>query len=154
MFTWSFGCAPSPASVAMTSLAFMFDDVPEPVWNTSIGNCASCAPCAISSAAAAIRCASSGSSNPRSAFARAAAPFTRPSQRTTACGMGSPETGKFATAFIVSPPHSCSESCALMSRLRFQFRRRNLAAGQLRNARGLGRDLVRVELARGNARRP
>ena len=23
----------------MTSLAFMFDDVPEPVWKTSIGNC-------------------------------------------------------------------------------------------------------------------
>ena len=28
MFTWSFGCAPE--SVAITSLAFMFDDVPEP----------------------------------------------------------------------------------------------------------------------------
>ncbi len=44
MFTWSLGCAPSPASVAMTSLAFMFDDVPEPVWKTSIGNWASCLP--------------------------------------------------------------------------------------------------------------
>ena len=44
MFTWSLGCAPSPASVAMTSLAFMFDEVPEPVWKTSIGNCASCLP--------------------------------------------------------------------------------------------------------------
>ena len=39
MFTWSLGCAPSPASRAMTSLAFMFDEVPEPVWKTSIGNC-------------------------------------------------------------------------------------------------------------------
>ena len=38
----------------MTSLAFMFDDVPEPVWKTSIGNCASCLPAAISSPAAAI----------------------------------------------------------------------------------------------------
>ena len=38
MFTWSFGCAPSPARFAMTSLAFMFDDVPDPVWKTSIGN--------------------------------------------------------------------------------------------------------------------
>ena len=38
MFTWSFGCAASPARVAITSLAFMFDDVPEPVWKTSIGN--------------------------------------------------------------------------------------------------------------------
>jgi hypothetical protein len=38
MFTSSFGCTPSPASVASTSFAFVFDDVPEPVWNTSIGN--------------------------------------------------------------------------------------------------------------------
>ena len=36
--TWSLGCTPSPASVAMTSLAFMLDEVPEPVWKTSIGN--------------------------------------------------------------------------------------------------------------------
>jgi len=38
MFTWSLGCAPSPARFAMTSLAFMFVEVPEPVWKTSIGN--------------------------------------------------------------------------------------------------------------------
>ena len=38
----------------MTSLAFMFELVPEPVWNTSIGNWSSCAPDATSSAAAAI----------------------------------------------------------------------------------------------------
>ena len=55
--TWSFGCtAPgspsfSLASVAMTSLAFMFDDVPEPVWKTSIGNSSSHRPSATSSAA-------------------------------------------------------------------------------------------------------
>ena len=40
------------ASVAITSLAFMLLDVPEPVWNTSIGNCASCSPSATASAAA------------------------------------------------------------------------------------------------------
>ena len=115
MFTWSFGCTPSPASAAITSLAFMFDDVPEPVWNTSIGNCASCTPWAISSAAAAMRSATSASSSPRSALARAAAPLTRPSWRTTATGTRSPETGKLATAFVVSPPHSCwSVSCTLM----------------------------------------
>ena len=34
------GCAPA-GSFPMTSLAFMFDDVPEPVWKTSIGNCLS-----------------------------------------------------------------------------------------------------------------
>ena len=38
----------------MTSLAFMFVEVPEPVWKTSIGNWSSCLPAAISSAAAAI----------------------------------------------------------------------------------------------------
>ena len=59
MLTWSLGCAPSPASVAMTSLAFMFDDVPEPVWKTSIGNWSSWRPSATSSAAAAMRCARS-----------------------------------------------------------------------------------------------
>ena len=41
-FTWSLGCTSCPsasvASDAITSLAFMFDDVPEPVWNTSTGN--------------------------------------------------------------------------------------------------------------------
>ena len=38
MFTWSFACTSSPARLAMTSLAFMFEEVPEPVWKTSIGN--------------------------------------------------------------------------------------------------------------------
>ena len=31
MLTWSLGCAPSPARLAITSLAFMFVEVPEPV---------------------------------------------------------------------------------------------------------------------------
>ena len=44
MLTWSFGWTPSPASVAITSLAFMLDEVPEPVWKTSIGNWSSCWP--------------------------------------------------------------------------------------------------------------
>ena len=44
--TWSLGCTGIPpsrarASAAITSLAFMFDDVPEPVWNTSTGNASS-----------------------------------------------------------------------------------------------------------------
>ena len=38
MFTSSLGWTPSPASAAMTSFAFMFELVPEPVWKTSIGN--------------------------------------------------------------------------------------------------------------------
>ncbi len=60
MLTWSLGCTPSPARVAITSLAFMLDDVPDPVWNTSIGNWSSCSPAATWSAAAAIRSASAG----------------------------------------------------------------------------------------------
>ena len=59
MFTWSLGWAPSPARLAMTSLAFMFVEVPEPVWKTSIGNWSSCLPAAMSSAAAPIRSARS-----------------------------------------------------------------------------------------------
>ena len=45
--TWSFGCTglrwpigsprSSLARLAITSLTFMFDEVPEPVWNTSTG---------------------------------------------------------------------------------------------------------------------
>ncbi len=45
----------------MTSLAFMFDEVPEPVWKTSIGNWTSCSPAATASAAFAILAATSGS---------------------------------------------------------------------------------------------
>src|SRR3954467_12993449 len=126
MLTWSLACTPSPASVAMTSLAFMFDEVPEPVWKTSIGNWWSWRPCAISSAAAAMRWARSASSSPRSAFVRAAAPLMRPSQRTTATGTRSPEIGKLSTAFVVSPPHSwCLVSTLIGTNL--QAERRDLA---------------------------
>ena len=86
----------------------MFELVPEPDWNTSIGNWSSNSPAAIRSPAAAMRSASSASSNPRSAFARAAAALIRPSQWATAVGIGSPETGKLATALSVSPPHNFS----------------------------------------------
>ena len=44
MLTWSLGWASSPASSAITSFAFMFEEVPEPVWKTSIGNWSSCSP--------------------------------------------------------------------------------------------------------------
>ena len=101
----------------MTSFAFMFELVPEPVWKTSIGNWSSNSPAAIRSPAAAMRCARSASRRPRSAFARAAAALMRPSQCATATGIGSPETGKFATAFVVSPPQSsCRSSVALTGR--------------------------------------
>src|SRR6476469_9287612 len=104
---------PSPATFAITSFAFMFDEVPEPVWKTSIGNCASSSPFATRSAAAAIRCAFSSSSSPSSPLTRAAAALIRPSQRATGVGMGSPETGKLAIAFCVSPPQSSSDVAAV-----------------------------------------
>jgi hypothetical protein len=115
MLTSSLACTPSPASVASTSFAFMFDDVPEPVWKTSIGNWSSSSPFAMRCAAAAMRSALSRSRSPRSAFAWAAAPLMRPSQRATGVGMGSPETGKFATAFADSPPQSSCFSSVLLT---------------------------------------
>ena len=44
MLTSSLGCTVTPLRAqidAITSLAFMFELVPEPVWNTSIGKCSS-----------------------------------------------------------------------------------------------------------------
>ena len=108
MLTWSLGWIPSPASAAITSFAFMFELVPEPVWKTSMGNWSSSSPAAIRSPAAAIRSASSASRRPSSAFTRAAAALIRPSQRATGAGIGSPETGKFSTALRVSAPQSSS----------------------------------------------
>src|SRR5690348_11129289 len=115
MLTSSFAWTSSPASVAITSLAFMFDDVPEPVWKTSIGNWSSSSPAAIRPAAAEIRSALPSSSSPSSALTCAAAPLIRPSQRATGAGIGSPEIGKFTTAFAVSPPQSsrCSSVLAI-----------------------------------------
>jgi hypothetical protein len=106
MLTSSFACTSSPASVAITSFAFMFEEVPEPVWKTSIGNWSSSSPFAMRSPAAAIRSALSASSRPSSPFTRAAAALIRPSQRATGAGIGSPETGKLTTALLVSAPHN------------------------------------------------
>jgi len=67
----------------------MFDEVPEPVWKTSMGLVVELAgrdPLG----GGAMRSALSRSSRPRSAFARAAAPLMRPSQRATGGGIGSP----------------------------------------------------------------
>ena len=54
-FTWSFGCTGRPsrsvATDASTSFMFMFDDVPEPVWKTSIGKWSSYIPVLTSDAA-------------------------------------------------------------------------------------------------------
>ena len=72
------------ASVAITSLAFMFDEVPEPVWNVSTGNCASCRPSATSLAAAAMASARSDSTTPELSVHLAAARLD-PSQGPDVC---------------------------------------------------------------------
>ncbi len=108
----------------MTSLAFMFDEVPDPVWNTSTGNSASQAPSATSSAAATMASAD-GARRPRArrrapALARAASAFTSASARMRRRLIGRPEIGKFSTARWVCAPHlaapgtwtSPSESCS------------------------------------------
>ena len=63
-FTTSLGWHSTPAravSEEITSLTFMLVLVPDPVWNTSIGNWSSCRPSTISAAAATIasRCSAS-----------------------------------------------------------------------------------------------
>ncbi len=77
-FTWSLGWTSRPrrseARVASTSLVFMFDEVPDPVWNTSTGKCSSQRPEATSAAASWIAAAMSGSTTFSSALTLAAAP--------------------------------------------------------------------------------
>ncbi len=58
---------------------FMFDDVPEPVWNTSTGKWSSQRPSATSAAASWIACAIGASSTPSEAFTLAAAALIRAS---------------------------------------------------------------------------
>ena len=88
----------------MTSLAFMFVDVPEPVWYTSIGNASSCAPSATACAASAMAAATSRGRTPRSAFVSAAARLTSARARMNPRGIGWPEIGKFMTARCVVAP--------------------------------------------------
>ena len=92
----------------MTSLAFMFDDVPEPVWNTSIGNCASNSPAATRSRRLRIAFACVFFRCPRSALACAAADLISPSARMNSRGIGRPEIGKLSTARWVCAPYSAS----------------------------------------------
>src|SRR5580698_10602177 len=112
MLTWSFGCTAAPrlpvASAAMTSLAFMLVLVPEPVWNTSIGKCASCLPAATSVAAASMAWATFGSSSCSAVLARAAAILMRPRAAMKARGSFTPLMGKFSTARCVWAPHRAS----------------------------------------------
>ena len=108
----------------MTSLAFMFDEVPEPVWNTSTGKCSSYSPSATARAAFSIASAIGCSTTPSSALTRAAAALMRASAAICARSSRCPEMGKFSTARCVcarhlaqdgsrtSPMESCSTRCS------------------------------------------
>ena len=105
--TWSLGCTSSsePASfsarvarVASTSLVFMLEEVPEPVWNTSIGYWSSWSPAMTWSAAATMASARSCEMMPSSAFALAAAFLTCARAWMWAGSRPLPEIGKFSTA--------------------------------------------------------
>ena len=96
--TWSLGWtgvlvpssppASSMARLEMTSLTFMLDWVPDPVWNTTSGKWSSSLPSMTSSPALAMRSAMSRGSSPSSAFASAADFFRMPSALT----IGRPHT--------------------------------------------------------------
>ncbi len=113
-FTWSFGCTGSfepilpprisIARFAITSLAFMFDWVPEPVCQTTSGKCSSSSPSATSSAASAMARPSFLSSVPCAMLTSAAARLMTPSARTTATGCFSHPIGKFWIERCVCAP--------------------------------------------------
>ena len=97
----------------MTSFAFMFELVPEPVWNTSIGKCASCCPSATSRAAFCTATATSLFIRPSSELAPAAAHLTSPSAAMNWRGIVSPLIGKLSTARCVwAPQRASSGTCS------------------------------------------
>ena len=96
MLTWSLGWTGflepiSPPSISMarfeiTSLAFMFDWVPEPVCQTTSGKWSSSLPSITSWAAATMASPIVGSSRPSAMLVSAAARLTMPSARTIGSG--------------------------------------------------------------------
>src|ERR1035441_4872176 len=106
--TWSFGCTGRPsrcdASAAMTSLAFMLLEVPDPVWNTSIGNWSSCSPTATAAPASWIAAAIASSSTPSSPFTMAAQPLIEASAPIRARPIRSPSPAQLRTPRAGAPP--------------------------------------------------
>jgi len=90
----------------MTSLAFMFVEVPAPPWIGSTTNCSCRRPERISSHASVIASAMSGGSRPSSRLARAAACLTEASAviRSGNWAMVAPVIAKFSTARTVCTP--------------------------------------------------
>ena len=112
-FTWSLGWTAfeprpspsnSPARFAITSLAFMLVEVPEPVWKISTTKCSSSFPSATSSAAATMAPAIFASSSPKSWLVSAALRLISPSARMNEREKRRSEMGKFSTARIVEAP--------------------------------------------------
>jgi len=92
------------ARPAITSLAFMWVEVPEPVWKTPRTNWSSKRPASTSAAASAIAREISGASSPSSPFTTAAARLMRATARTRSRGMRGPPIGRFAAARAVCAP--------------------------------------------------
>ncbi len=114
MFTWSFGCISlfSPfftprisfARLAITSLAFMLVEVPEPVWNTSSTKWSSSFPSITSFAAFVIELPSLLFRRPSSMLAWAAASLIIPKALINVLGLRIPLIGKFSIALAVWAP--------------------------------------------------
>jgi hypothetical protein len=92
------------ARLAMTSLVFMFVEVPLPVWKTSMTNSPSSAPAMTSSAAFRMASAIPFSTAPSSQFTCAAAYLMAPIAWMNVRGKRSPLMGKFSTARAVCAP--------------------------------------------------
>jgi len=90
--------------LAITSLAFMLVDVPEPVWKMSTGNSASHFPSITSRAALRMAPARLLSSNPSEWLTVAAAHFTSPIARMNERGNRRSLIGKFSIARAVCTP--------------------------------------------------
>ena len=90
----------------MTSLAFMFEEVPAPPWMTSTTNWSLSLPFMTSVQASPMAAARPASSSPSSWLVRAAASFTAASPRTRCMleDSGWPVMGKFSTARRVWTP--------------------------------------------------
>ena len=97
-----FSC--SLAIPAMTSLVFMFVDVPLPVWKTSTTNWSSCLPSATACAAWMIGPPRSAGSRPRSMLTCAAAFLISPMARMNERGTRSGLIWKFTSARRVWAP--------------------------------------------------
>ena len=101
------------ARFEMTSLAFMLVCVPDPVWKTTSGKCASCCPAMISSQTRTMRSVLSAESVPRSQLVSAAAFLRMPKARIMARVKRMSPMAKFSSDRWVWAPHSLSSATAI-----------------------------------------